>query len=398
MQLIQHPGLRAVAGFRAAGVHCGLKKDRPDLALIVSDRPAVGAVVTTQNAYAAAPVHVSRQHAADGDVRAIVVNAGIANACTGRQGLRDALEMARRTAGELGAEPEQVLVASTGIIGEPLPMEPIRDGIRSAAATLDEAAGDEAALAILTTDSGPKSTFATFEHDGRTYRLAGIAKGAGMVHPNLATMLSFLVTDAPVGPDDLRGCLRAATDRTFNQISIDGDESTNDMVAVLANGNGPRLSGEGLAAFQEALEQACRELAQQIAADGEGASRLLEVSVRGAKDDEAARRIARAVAGSNLVKAAIHGADANWGRILAAAGAADRDLGDDVTLVVGGRHQSVPVLVNGEAQDNRRTAAAALSSSVARIDLDVGDGDGQGEAWGCDLSPDYVRFNAEKTT
>jgi glutamate N-acetyltransferase / amino-acid N-acetyltransferase len=230
-------GLLEVPGFRAMGMKCGIKKDRPDLMMLVSDQEGTtGAAMFTQNAFAAAPVHISRQHVANGDVRAVVCNSGNANACTGRQGLRNALRMARETADLLGLEPEQVLVCSTGIIGREMPMDLISAGIKNGIKNLSAGGIGEAARAILTTDSGPKEATATFTHDGIEYHLAGFAKGAGMIHPNLATMLAFVLTDAPVPADDLRAALKHAVDHTFNQISVDGDESTNDTVIVLANG------------------------------------------------------------------------------------------------------------------------------------------------------------------
>ncbi len=389
MQRFDHPDL-VVDGFRCGTASFGLKSgNRPDIAVLVSDRPCSAAMVSTQNPFAAAPLHVSRQHAADGRAQAIVVNAGNANACTGRQGLRDALGMARAAADALGLEPHDVLVASTGIIGEPLPPT-IHAGVRAACQAVADGEEEQLARAILTTDSGPKTAVAT----GDGYKIAGIAKGAGMIHPNMATMLAFITTDAAVAPKHLQQALADVTKTTFNQISVDGDESTNDMVAVLANGaSGTTLApgDEGWDAFTQDLRAVCQQLATQIAADGEGATRLLEVVVDGTADDVDARRAARAVAASNLVKAAVHGRDPNWGRILAAAGQT-RALLDNVKVHIGDK---VMVCVyDGGPTGAEEAAREAMGQSRVRIQIEA-DGPGHGTAWGCDLTADYVAFNAE---
>lgn len=400
-QLLAPTGLR-VQGFRSMGVATGVKSGRPDLALIVSDVPdTVAAAVFTQNAFAAAPVHLGRQHIADGRLRAIVVNAGNANACTGRQGLRDALEMAQLTGDALGIRKEEVLVCSTGIIGRPLPMDKIRPGIQDCANRLDEGDGQQAAHAILTTDSGPKQATRSFEANGTTYTIAGIAKGAGMIHPNMATMLGFLLTDAPVDRRSAQQALQDAVDVSFNQISVDGDESTNDTCAMLANGaaGGPVLTpgAPGWDAFMAALTDVCVDLAKRIPADGEGATHLLTCHVEGARDTKAARRMARAVVSSTLVKAALHGADPNWGRILAALGQAERNLGTDIDLTVSSPIGSHPLLVQGEPQAVG-PAHEILQAPEVTFHLRVGDGPGAGTAWGCDITEDYVTFNAEYST
>lgn len=393
-------GVRGVAGFRAGVVHCGLKADRPDLVVIQNDGPRPSAAaVFTRNTFAAAPVHLSRQHVADGDIRAVVVNSGIANACTGRQGLRDALEMARTTAEATGVAPEQVLVASTGIIGRPLPMDLITKGIQDAAADMGD--GADAPRAILTTDSGPKTFHKELDLGGRTITISGFAKGAGMIHPDMATMLAFVLTDAPVDPGFLQSALRHATDRSFNQISVDGDPSTNDMATVLASGaaGGDLITADSpdAAAFQAALTEACTDLATQIAADGEGATRLLDVQVDGAADDAQARKAARAIVSSFLVKAAVHGADANWGRVLAAVGSTDVAIEPDhVRLTVSSGKGDATVLADGSptGDDGR----AVMDAHTVRFRLELGAGTGTGSAWGCDVSPDSVSFNADKTT
>ncbi len=398
-------GLHTIAGIRAMGVHAGIKKARRDMALIVSDVPGtVGAAVFTQNAFAAAPVHVSRQHVANGDVRAIVVNSGNANACTGRQGLRDALAMARTAATELGLEPEQVLVCSTGIIGRAMPMEAVLAGIHDCAKRLDNAVGGEAADAILTTDSGPKEAARTVEVDGVEYHVAGIAKGAGMIHPNMATMLALMATDAPVAAADLRTLLKHAVDRSFNQISVDGDESTNDTAILLANG---QAGGESLTRahpawlpLRDALTDLCQELAKRIVADGEGATRLLEVRVTGAASEAEARTAARAVVSSNLVKAALHGGDPNWGRIVAALGQSRAAVDTaGVSLVIESKAGRAQLLADGQPVSGALEAARqALGTPEVTYHLHLAVGDGQASAWGCDLTEDYVSFNAEYST
>jgi glutamate N-acetyltransferase / amino-acid N-acetyltransferase len=382
-------GLLEVPGFRAMGMKCGIKKDRPDLMMLVSDQEGTtGAAMFTQNAFAAAPVHISRQHVANGDVRAVVCNSGNANACTGRQGLRNALRMARETADLLGLEPEQVLVCSTGIIGREMPMDLISAGIKNGIKNLSAGGIGEAARAILTTDSGPKEATATFTHDGIEYHLAGFAKGAGMIHPNLATMLAFVLTDAPVPADDLRAALKHAVDHTFNQISVDGDESTNDTVIVLANGaaGGKPLAKNtpGHKALQDALTGVCERLARRIAADGEGAERLLEVQVEGAATPEAARLAARAVVR----------------RVLAAIGSTRVAVkSDEVSLWLESKHGSVCVVDKGEP-----LAAALgeghriLDAPEVRIRVQLASGKASGVALGCDLSEDYVKFNAAYST
>ncbi len=394
-----------VPGFRAMGVPCGIKSgNRPDLALIVSDQPGTAAaVVTTQNAFVAAPVHVTRQHAADGRAQAIVVNSGNANACTGRQGLRDALTMARQTATALGLVDQDVLVASTGIIGRPLPMPQISQGIEACVARLDEGTGNEAAHAILTTDSGPKQARATIQIEGKPITIAGFAKGAGMIHPNMATMLAFVATDAAIPPTHLRQALLAATAVSFNQISVDGCESTNDMAMVLANGVARHepLHPEhpSWSDFQAALTSVCQQLAKQIAADGEGATRLLEVEVSGVRTDEDARCVARGIVASNLVKAAVHGQDPNWGRVVAAAGQLGVPLTvEEASLGIGPPGKEEWLLWKGVPASSAGQARDLLGRSVARLHLMVGDGPGRGTAWGCDLTPDYVTFNADYHT
>jgi len=403
--------LNHVPGFKAQGVWAEIKKKRRDVALIVSDRPSRGAAVFTQNAFAAAPVLLSREHVENGDIRAIVCNAGNANACTGEQGLADARTMAAHAAKALGLSPDQFVVCSTGIIGRPLPLEKVLKGIDLCAKTLDEATGGEAAEAITTTDSHPKHVFVQVDVEGaggakgRTFHIAGIAKGAGMIHPNMATMLGFLVTDAPMNATFLQANLKQAVDATFNMITIDGDQSTNDTCAIIANGAAGganlRKGTPEAEAFQAGLQVACKALAKHIAGDGEGATSLLEVAVEGAATLADARKVARAVASSSLVKSALHGKDPNWGRVVAAAGACGALVEPSkVSLWFESEHGTVPMLERGEPLAGNLLAEASnvLKAKEVRIRLSLGLGSHHAEAWGCDLSEEYVTFNSAYTT
>ncbi len=390
-------GITAALGFRAAGVRCGLRRpgdERPDLAVVAADGPCAAAGLFTTNRVQAAPVRVSREHLGHGRARAIVANAGCANACTGAGGLADARRMAAAAAAALGCRPEEVLVASTGVIGTRLPLEAVLDGIAAACARLGPHGGD-AALAITTTDTRPKEAARRFFLEGRAVTVGGMAKGAGMIRPRLATMLAFLTTDAAVEAGALRKALTAAVNRSFNMVTVDGDTSTNDTILLLASGrSGAGLLEEGTDAYRlfcQALEEVCVELARAIARDGEGATRLLEVAVTGARSEEEARRAALAVAGSNLVKTAVAGADPNWGRVLAALGYSDAVFDPDrVSLFLG------PVkLVEGgcEAPFDEGLARTLLSQPEVRLAVDLGAGWGRATAWGCDLTCEYVRIN-----
>lgn len=401
--------LNHVPGFKAQGVWAQIKKKRRDVCLIVSDRPSKGAAVFTQNAFCAAPVTVSRANVENGDIRAIVCNAGNANACTGEQGLADARAMAVHAASKLSLTPDQFIVCSTGIIGRPLPLDKVLAGIDGCAATLDEAEGGEAAEAITTTDSHPKHVFVQVKVQTptglRTFHVAGIAKGAGMIHPNMATMLSFLVTDAPFNATLLQAQLREAVNATFNMITIDGDQSTNDTCAIIANGAaGGAMVRKGTPeaeAFQAGLQLACKTLAKHIAGDGEGATSLMEVSVEGASTLKDARTIARAVCSSNLVKSALHGKDPNWGRIVAAVGACGALVDPSkVSLSFESEHGAVQVLEHGEPIPNADLARASnvLKAKEVGIRISLGLGTHDAQAWGCDLSEEYVTFNSAYTT
>ena len=401
MKILEEGSVTSPRGFRAGAVYAGLKTPGPgklDLALLVSDVPGRAAGVFTQSRAAAAPVLLDRERLRAGVAQAVIVNAGNANASTGAQGRRDAAEMARLAAQRLGLDPSLVLVASTGVIGVPLPRELVRAGVARIEPTRD--GGHAAARAIMTTDTRPKEIALEFELSGATVRIGGMAKGAGMIHPNLATMLAFITTDAAVDASFLQAALRAAAERSFNQVTVDGDTSTNDSVIVLANGLAGHplvVSGSAAAAtFQEALEAVCVHLAKEIARDGEGATRLIEVTVRGAVSDAEARLAARTVAGSQLFKAAVYGGDPNWGRIIAALGRSGAELDQDrVDAYLG----DVPVARAGQPLDfDRPAASAALKEPVVRVLVDLHLGPGVGTAWGCDLTEEYVRINSEYTT
>src|SRR5438876_3008618 len=361
-------------GFRAAGVAAGIKTAGSDVALIVSDYPAHAAAVFTTNRFQAAPILVSREHlrATHGEARAIVVNSGNANACTGAQGMADARRMAALAGQALDISAEQVLVASTGIIGHALPMEKLERGIPAAAAALAPDAAP-AAAAIMTTDLVPKTAAVEYEFGGRVVRVGGICKGSGMIGPHLATMLAFLTTDADVWPEVLQPTLAAAAARTFNCTTVDGDTSTNDTLAILANGRSGvavRPNSPALRAFEAALEQVCTALARALARDGEGATKLIEIHVRGARAATDARRIAMTIANSPLVKTAFFGNDPNWGRLMMAAGRAGvRFDPNRAALWIG----DVQLVRQGEPLPFDVTAAvAAMKQPEVRTTLELG--------------------------
>ncbi len=376
-----------------------MRNDTNKFSFIFKSR-CFGINLFTLNRVQAAPIAVNRRHlaATGGRARAVVINSGNANACTGDRGERDAEETARLVGERFGCAPAEVLVASTGVIGVPLPMEKVRAGVRQVA--LSREGGHEAALGIMTTDLRPKEIALATELAGTPIAVGGMAKGSGMIHPNMGTMLAFLTTDAAVEPAFLAQALRRSVDRSFNMVTVDGDTSTNDTVIVLANGlagNAP-LAAESPAAaeFQEALDRVAMHLAKEIARDGEGASRLIEVRVRGACDQLQARQAARAVAASNLVKAAVYGADPNWGRILCAVGYSGAEVDERVADVAVGE---VPLMRRGEIlKFDRQAASAALRGAEVFISVDLRLGDGEAVAWGCDLTEQYVKINAEYTT
>jgi glutamate N-acetyltransferase/amino-acid N-acetyltransferase len=383
-------------GFRAAASACGIKPQGLDLALLVAERTCTAAGVFTTNRAQAAPVVVAREHLAGGRARALVVNSGCANAGTGARGLAGAREMAAIVARELGCQPGEVLMASTGVIGVHLPMERVRAGIASAAARLDRAGGDDAARAILTTDTRAKQAGVEVKLSGGSVRIGAMAKGSGMIAPRMATLLAFFTTDATVEAGLLRDALRAAVGESLNRISVDGDTSTNDAALILASGAAPAPAilerGPDYDAFRAALGEVARELAGLIVRDGEGVTRVAEVRVEGARHEADADRIARTVAESPLVKTALAGGDPNWGRVLAALGRAgvDVEMGR-VDLYLG----DVWVAAGGAARDyDEAQARRAMLEDPVRIRIGLGQGGASGWIWTCDLSHGYIEINA----
>jgi glutamate N-acetyltransferase / amino-acid N-acetyltransferase len=388
-------GVTAVDGIRAAGGVSGVKPSgRADLALVVAEQAATTAVVTTTNLVKAPACTLTERHAADGTARAVVINSGNANVCTPR-GEEHTAELARATAAAIDAAEQDVLVMSTGVIGVPLPIERITAALPDLAAQLTPNGGPAAAEAIMTTDTHPKQVaFEVADDAGGRCVVAGMAKGVGMIEPAMATLLVVLTTDAPLAPPLAKQLLRGAVKRTFNRISIDGDGSTSDTVALLATGTA--ALPPGLDTLERALHAVCADLAEQVVADGEGASRVAAVTVHGAATEVEAERLARAIATSLLVRAAIHGADPNWGRILMAMGTAGVAFDPRrVSVTCGG----ITVCRFGVATSfDRGQAAAAMDHPVVALGVDVGDGDATATMLTCDLTPEYVRFNAEYTT
>jgi glutamate N-acetyltransferase/amino-acid N-acetyltransferase len=396
-------GVVAPLGFLAGACACGIKKEGYDLAILLSESPAQTEALFTTNQIVAAPVRLSRETVNKGPVRAVVVNSGNANACTGTQGYLNALAMAEATARELGLSPAEVLVASTGIIGQPLPMEKVFSGIKEAGKKMgrEPQNGSSFAKAIMTTDTRPKELALKIDAGGRIITLGGAAKGAGMIAPAMATMLAFITTDAELSRKQLQWCLRKAAKCSFNQITIDGHMSTNDTIILLANGagGGPYLKGKDLDAFQEALEYLCQVLAKEIVRDGEGATKFVRIIVRGAKKEEEAGIIARAVADSPLVKTAINGEDPNWGRIISAAGAAGIPLDEKrLRLYISG----LLVFEGGMPVAGSPVEAQSLKDVMRGGELDIrlelGPGKAEAEVWTCDLSEKYVTINAKYHT
>jgi len=402
--IVEEGSVTFPSGFSAGGLHCGLKKtDRHDLGAIVCEVPAAAAAVYTTNVFQAAPIKVTRESInSSGMLRAVIVNSGNANACTGKQGEADAYEMRNVFADIIGVAHDDVAVASTGVIGELLKMDRVRSGISLLPAKLEasEQGAEDFSQAILTTDLVKKTIAVELVIDGKTVRIGGAAKGSGMIHPNMATMLGFVTTDASIEPEALQLLLRQVTDLSFNMITVDGDTSTNDMLVAMASGlagnNALNEAHPDWEAFSAAMTHVCVHLAKAIARDGEGATKLVEVRVEGATSDEAAQAIAKTIIGSSLVKSAVFGADANWGRIIAALGRAgqpvnpdtvDIALGDIVTL-----RQSSPVAFDEEA------ALEYLQGDTVVISVQLNMDNGKAKAWGCDLTYDYVRINAAYRT
>lgn len=404
-------GVTAPKGYRAAGIAAGLKPSgAPDLALIWSDVEAIAAGVFTTSVVRAACVDYCRQRLEEkASARAILCNAGQANAATGEQGLADTLESADLLARELSISPNSVLIASTGVIGQRIRMDALRTGIPAVVAASSTEGNDAAAKAICTTDLVPKTIALETTFEGRPVRIGGICKGSGMIHPNMATMLAFVTCDATVSSHLWHDMLKRAADRSFNQITVDGDTSTNDTLIALANGQSrtPAITEMGPEAekLEAGLTAVCQHLAKAIARDGEGATCLIEVQVTGAPDDAAARRVAKTIVGSSLVKSAVFGRDPNWGRIAAAAGRAGVSFDQDNLRIQLGEFL---LMENGQPLAFDRPAASAylkqaaagayLKEDTVLMQVQIGNGPGSGTAWGCDLSYDYVKINAEYTT
>jgi glutamate N-acetyltransferase / amino-acid N-acetyltransferase len=388
----------SVPGFKAWGIHCGIKKNgKKDLTIIYSDREAAVAGLFTQNRVKAAPVVLDTARAKSGKGQAIIVNSGCANACTGKRGLADARATAETAAQELGIRADAVYVASTGVIGEFLPMTKITTGIATAAGLLSASGWEPAAEAIMTTDIYPKLSVVQEEIGGKTVTVAGIAKGSGMIHPDMATMLCFIVTDALIPAPMLKKSLQAATERSFNIITVDGETSTNDTILCMANGAAgnkrPAAGSKDLKKFQACLDAVTRSLAMQVVRDGEGATKFVEIAVRGAKTPVEAKRAAMAVAKSSLVKTALFGEDPNWGRVMAALGYAGVEMDEARTDIFIGKAK---IVENGLGQGKaaEREAASALKQREIQMAIDLHKGKGEAIVWTCDLSCEYVKINA----
>ena len=398
-------GICAPQGFTAAGIHVGIRKnrDRKDLALIKSSVPCAAAAVYTQNKVYGAPITVTRTNLQDRHAQAIICNSGNANTCLAN-GVDIATQMCDLAAASLGLQREDIIVASTGVIGMPFDIKPIADHIGQLAAELSVEGAHDAATAIMTTDTMPKEIAVEFTIDGHQCRIGAIAKGSGMIHPNMATMLSFITTDAAISPAMLEQSLQEVVKDTYNMISVDGDTSTNDMVAIIANGLAcnKEISSQDVnyQIFTAALRQIATEMAKKIASDGEGATRLLECAVTGAPNQQTARDIAKSVITSSLTKAAIFGADANWGRVLCAIGYTEGDFAvDRIAVSFSSPKGSIDVCRNGAGIEfSEERAKEILLEKEIRINIDMGLGEASATAWGCDLTYDYVKINGDYRT
>lgn len=398
-------GVTAAKGFKAAGVHCGIRKNRSkkDLALIVSDTPASAAAVYTRNLVKGAPIAVTAAHIADGKAQAVICNSGIANTCAA-DGIEKAEAMSRLAAEALGLRAEDIMVGSTGVIGPSIDLAPIEAGIPALVAALSPDGGSDAAEAIMTTDTVKKEIAIPFTVGGVDCVLGGIAKGSGMIAPNMATMLCFLTTDAAISPALLQDALREVVVDTFNMLSVDGDTSTNDTVAILANGAAGNAmvtdKGTDYEAFAAALKALCVELCRELAADGEGATKLLECRVQGAKTKDAARTVAKAVVESSLLKAAMFGEDANWGRVLCAIGysGAQVDIHGVEAAFQSAAGRVVVCQQGAGIAFSEELAAKVLHEKEILIDILLSDGEENAMAWGCDLTYDYVKINGDYRT
>lgn len=398
-------GVTAPKGFLANGIHCGIRasKTKKDLALIYSPSPCSAAAMYTQNKVYGAPITVTRNNIANGIAHAMVCNSGNANTCNA-DGVEKAVAMCELVGGALGISPEDVIVASTGVIGQVLPLEPLAKGIPEIAPLLVADGGVNAAEAIITTDTHPKEEAYTIEIDGKTVTIGAMAKGSGMIHPNMATMLGFLTTDANISADMLKVALKLAVDDSFNMVSVDGDTSTNDMVCILANGEAGNKEitedGEDFRNFLAVIQEICTSMAKKIAADGEGATKLIECTVASAPDKQLAKNISKSIITSSLTKAAMFGADANWGRILCAIGYTEGEFKvDTISVDISSSKGSIHVCENGAGVEfDEDIAKTILLEDEIHIQVDMGQGDGCATAWGCDLTYDYVKINGDYRT
>ena len=401
MKLIEG-GVCAAKGYKASGLHCGIRQNatKKDLALILSDVPANAAAVYTTNLVKGAPLKVTKSHLSDGKAQAVICNSGNANTCNA-DGIEIAESMSSLLSAELGIKAEDVIVASTGVIGQPLNIAPIAKAIPALAKSLSDDGNADAAAAIMTTDTIMKQAAVEFELDGKTCHLGGMAKGSGMIHPNMATMLVFITTDASISAKMLQKALSSDVQKTFNMVSVDGDTSTNDMVSIMANGLAQNAEitedDDAFKLFMEALNTVTMQLCRMIAGDGEGATKLLECKVSGAKDEETAKTVAKSVICSSLLKAAMFGADAKWGRVLCAIGYSGAEVDvDKIDVSFRSKMGVIEVCRNG--------AGVAFSEDYAKeillekeidILINLNDGDKNATAWGCDLTYDYVKINGD---
>lgn len=396
-------GVCAAQGFVAGSIRCGVKQSRKndDVAIIYSDCDCVAAATYTRNRVKAAPLYVTMEHLEDGAARAVIANAGNANACA-PDGMKNARRMAQAAAKRLGLDERSIVVASTGVIGQRLDVECIEENLP--AITLSESGSEAAATAIMTTDVASKSVAVSFSIGGKDCRIGGIAKGSGMIHPNMGTMLAFITTDCAIAHDMLQEALQETVKRTFNRVSVDGDTSTNDMCVVLANGKANNAlidwKGEEYQAFCKALHEICIGLARMIAADGEGATKLVTCTVTGARSEDVAERLAKAVCASNLVKTAMFGSDANWGRVLCAMGYSKAPFRpEEVTIVFRSAVGEVTVCEKGAGiAFDEALAKRILSEKEVIIAVSLGEGKDTATAWGCDLTYEYVKINGDYRT
>ncbi len=398
-------GVTAPKGFLANGIHCGIRanKTKKDLALIYSPTPCSAAAMYTQNKVYGAPITVTKNNIANGIAHAMVCNSGNANTCNA-DGVEKAVAMCELVGTALDISPEDVIVASTGVIGQVLALEPLAKGIPEIAPLLVDDGGQFAAEAIMTTDTYPKQEAYTIEIDGKTVTIGAMAKGSGMIHPNMATMLGFLTTDASISADMLKVALKLAVDDTFNMVSVDGDTSTNDMVCILANGAAGNKEitedGEDFQQFLAVIQEICTSMAKRIAGDGEGATKLIECTVAAAPSTLLAKKISKSIITSSLTKAAMFGADANWGRILCAIGYTEGDFAvDTISVDISSCKGSIHVCENGAGVEfDEDLAKTILLEEEVHIQVDMGQGEGSATAWGCDLTYDYVKINGDYRT